>query len=202
MKNLPKFILAALVAVVLSGCASVFSGTSQAISIDSNIQGASIAIDGNVIGVTPFAGKVPRRKDSIAIISKAGYASQPVALSTTFNPLAIVSILCWDLGTTDCLTGACWEYAPASYYVNLRPAGSSLNEFQRDTQLKAFAMTYHGDLQTELAAGTGAKIDGMRATYFKDMSQAAFVAALRAIDADAKGNAVAFGEKVTAIASR
>lgn len=202
MKKQMKLALVAIAAALLTGCASVFSGNTQAVSIDSNVQGASIAIEGNVIGVTPFAGKIPRRKDTIAIISKAGYASQPVALSTTFNPLSIISILCWDLGTTDCLTGACWEYSPASYYVNLRPAGSSFNEFQRDTQLKAFAMTYHGDLQTELAAGSGAKIDGMRSTFFRGMSQEDFIVTLRAIDADAKGNAVAFGEKVSAIARR
>lgn len=202
MKTLTKVLLVALIAAVITGCATVFSGTTQAISIDSNVHGASIAIDGNVIGVTPFAGKLQRRKDSIAIISKTGYTSQPVALSTTFNPLAIISILCWDLGTTDCLTGACWEYAPGSYYVNLRPAGTSMNEFQRDTQLKAFAMTYYGDLKTELAAGAGAKIDGLRSSFFKEMPQGDFLAALREVDVESKGNVVAFGEKVTALASR
>lgn len=202
MKNPTKLILAAFASAILAGCATVFSGTSQAVSIDSNVHGASVSIDGNVIGVTPFAGKISRRKDSIALVSKKGYTSQPVALSTTFNPLSIVSIVCWDLGTTDCLTGACWEYAPASYYVNLRPAGTSYDKFQRDSQLKAFAMTYHGDFQSELTAGAGAKIESLRNTFFKDMSESSLIAALRAIDTEAKENAVVFGEKVAALAIR
>lgn len=202
MNNPIKLVLAALSICILSGCGTVFSGTTQAVSIDSNVQGASVAIDGNVVGVTPFAGKIQRRKDSIALVSKAGYTSQPVALSTTFNPLSIISIVCWDLGTTDCLTGACWEYAPSSYYVNLRPAGSSYQQFERDSQLKAFAMTYHGDFQSELAAGKGAKIESMRAQFFKGMSQVEFIALLRKVDADSRDNAVAFGEKLATYASR
>ena len=161
-----------------------------------------MTIDGNVVGTTPFAGKIPRRKDSIAMISKTGYVSQPVALSTTFNPLTIISMVCWDLGTTDCLTGACWEYAPSSYYVNLRPAGASNQQFQRDSQLKAFAMTYHGEFQSELAAGMGATIESMRSEFFKGMTTAEFIIVLRKVNADAKDNSVAFGEKLAAYASR
>lgn len=195
-------ILLTLLAVAFSGCASIISGTNQAVTIDSNVQGATVSIEGNNVGVTPYSGKIARKKESIAVVSKTGYVSQPVTLTTSFNPLTILSICCWDLGTTDCITGACWEYAPNSYYVNLRPAGSSLNQFQRDTQLKAFAMTYHGDFQTELAAGAGAKISALRGTFFKGMSQDEVVAMLRSIDAETQGNAVAFGEKLAAIASR
>lgn len=195
-------ILLTAAVAVLAGCATVFTGTTQAISIDSNVHGASIAIDGNVVGVTPFAGKIQRRRDSIAMLSKPGYTSQPLTLSTTFNPVSVISVLCWDLGTTDCLTGAAWEYAPSSFYVNMRPAGTSYQQFERDTQLKAFAMTYHGDLQAELVAGSGAKIESLRTAFFKDMSQPALVAALRAIDTEAKESAVAFGEKLAAFASR
>lgn len=194
-------ILLTVAAAFLTGCASIISGTSQAITIDSNVPGATVSIEGNVVGVTPYSGKIPRKKESIAIVSKAGYTSQPITLTTSFNPVAILSIF-WDYSTTDCITGAVWEYAPNSYYANLRPAGTSYQKFERDTQLKAFAMTYHGDFQAELVAGSGAKIEALRNEFFKHMSSADLLATLRAIDAEAKGNAVVFGEKLAAFASR
>lgn len=187
---------------LLTGCATVITGTNQAVTIDSNVQGANVSIEGNQVGVTPFSGKIPRKRESIAVVSKPGYTSQPITLTTSFNPLTIISICCWDLGTTDCITGACWEYSPNSYYVNLRPAGTSLQQFQRDTQLKAFAMTYYGDFVAELAAGSGPKIEAFRAAFFAEHGKAEFVKALRDIEEASAGNAVAFGEKVAAIGSR
>jgi hypothetical protein len=32
------------------------------------------------------------------------------ASSSSFNPLTLLSIVSWDLGTTDILTGAAWQY--------------------------------------------------------------------------------------------
>ena len=138
----------------LTSCATIISGTSQAVSIDSNVEGATVAIEGNVVGATPFTGKIRRQKEAIALVSKDGYEAQPVTLTTSFNPVAVLSIL-WDWSTTDCLTGAVWDYAPNSSYVNLKPKGTSDDSFRRESSAKAFAMTFFGDLQIELCAGDG-----------------------------------------------
>lgn len=188
-----------LAAAFLSGCASIISGTSQAVSIDSNVAGATVAIEGNVVGQTPFSGKIPRKRESIALVSKPGYTAQSVVLTTSFNPVAILSIV-WDYSTTDCLTGACWEYAPSTYYVNLRPATSSVEQFRRDSELKAFVMTYYSSIKTELLTGSGSKIEAVRKEYFPSVSKDAFIAKVGAIEAQASGNPVAFGEALAAAA--
>jgi hypothetical protein len=196
-----KTILALSLAALLTGCASIISGTSQAVTIDSNVQGATVAIEGNVVGQTPFSGKIPRKRESVALVSKPGYTAQPVVLTTSFNPVAILSIV-WDYSTTDCLTGACWEYAPSTYYVNLRPATSSMELFRRDSELKAFAMTYYSAIKTELATGSGSKIEAVRKEFFPSMSKEEFMTKVIAVEAQAAGNAVAFGEALAASVQR
>jgi len=198
MKNT---ILALGAAALFSGCASIISGTSQAVTIDSNVQGATVAIEGNIVGQTPFSGKIPRKRESVALVSKPGYAAQPVVLTTSFNPVAILSLF-WDYSTTDCLTGACWEYAPSTYYVNLRPSTSSVEQFRRDSELKAFAMTYYSAIKTELASGSGAKIEAIRKEFFPAMSQDEFTAKVIAVEAQAAGSAVVFGEALAAAVQR
>ena len=196
-----KTILALSLAALLTGCASIISGTSQAVTIDSNVQGATVAIEGNLVGQTPFSGKIPRKRESVALVSKPGYTAQPVVLTTSFNPVAILSIV-WDYSTTDCLTGACWEYAPSTYYVNLRPATSSMELFRRDSELKAFAMTYYSAIKTELATGSGSKIEAVRKEFFPSMSKEEFMTKVIAVEAQAAGNAVAFGEALAASVQR
>lgn len=198
MKNT---ILALGAAALFSGCASIISGTSQAVTIDSNVQGATVAIEGNIVGQTPFSGKIPRKRESVALVSKPGYAAQPVVLTTSFNPVAILSLF-WDYSTTDCLTGACWEYAPSTYYVNLRPSTTSVEQFRRDSELKAFAMTYYSAIKTELASGSGAKIEAIRKEFFPAMSQDEFTAKVIAVEAQAAGSAVVFGEALAAAVQR
>lgn len=196
-----KTLLALSIATLLTGCASIISGTSQAVTIDSNVQGATVAIEGNVVGQTPFSGKIPRKRESVALVSKPGYVAQSVVLTTSFNPVAILSIV-WDYSTTDCLTGACWEYAPSTYYVNLRPATSSVEQFRRDSELKAFAMTYYSAIKSELAVGSGAKVEAIRKEYFAGMSKDEFASKVVAVEAQAAGSAVKFGEALAAAVQR
>ena len=190
-KTLP--LVVTLGSLLLAGCASIISGTSQSVTIDSNVAGATVNIEGSSVGVTPFTGKIPRKRESVAVVSKPGYGTQSVTLTTSFNSVALLSIF-WDYSTTDCLTGACWEYAPNNYYVNLRPATSSDSNFKKDTELKAFTMTYFTTLHSEIAAGSGAKLDAIHKAYFASMSKADFINEVKSVDAKANGNAVAFGE--------
>lgn len=194
-----KYTLPLIAAIIaLGGCATVISGTSQAITIDSNVKGAAVSFEGNVVGSTPFTGKVPRKREAVALVSKDGYVAQPITLTSSYNPVAILSIF-WDYSTTDCLTGACWEYAPASYYVNLRPAGTSESDFRTESSVKAYAMTYYAEIITELTAGSGNKIEGLRQTHFAHLTRDEFIKVARQANAD---DAVAFGESLSSLLVR
>ena len=82
MQHLPFSILLALTISATLGCATIISGTTQAVSIDSNVPGATVAIEGNVVGVTPFSGKIKRQKEAIALVSHEGFTAQPLTLTT------------------------------------------------------------------------------------------------------------------------
>jgi len=188
-----KISLLVLGSILLAGCATIISGTSQAVSIDSNISGATVSVEGSQVGVTPFSGKIPRKRESVAVISKPGYGTQSLTLTTSYNPVAILSIF-WDYSTTDCLTGACWEYAPNNYYVNLRTASTTDSNFRKDSELKAFAMTYFNSLRSEIIVGSGEKLDALHKAYFASMSRADFISEVKSVNMATNGSPVAFGE--------
>jgi len=48
--------------VVVSACATIASGKTQAISVSSNVEGADVFLDGILIGQTPFTGPVAKNK--------------------------------------------------------------------------------------------------------------------------------------------
>lgn len=185
-------IVFALLSPFLLSCATIITGTTQAVTIDSNMKGADVKIDGNHVGVTPFSGKIRRQKEAIAMVSMDGYSSQAIPLTSSFNSVAVLNIF-WDLSTTDFITGAVWEYAPSSYYANLKPSGVTDASFKQQTTAIAFAMTYFGDIQTELVAGGGPLLDTLQREYFQDYGAGQLVDMLRSFN---KSNAVEFGESV------
>ena len=103
----------------LSGCATVISGTTQSVTIDSNPQGAEVSIDGGYIGVTPITIKLEKNKKDNISLKKEGYKSVSRDLTKNFDPVAIVNIV-WDLSTTDFITGAAMKYDPNMYFFELQ----------------------------------------------------------------------------------
>lgn len=178
---------------LLASCATIISGTSQAVTIDSNVAGATVVIDGSSVGTTPFSGKVRRRRETIGMVRKEGYVAQSFTMSSSYNPVALLSIF-WDYSTTDFLTGAVWEYSPSQYYIELVPQEGNASLFRERTTLKAVAMTFHSDLLVELAAGEGQLLSMIHERFLADRSQEAVVEQLQqltTLDAKEFGEAVA-----------
>ena len=182
---------------LLASCATIISGTTQAVSIDSNVSGASVIIDGSNVGRTPFSGKIKRQRETIAMVRKEGYVAQSFTMSSSFNPVAILSIL-WDYSTTDFLTGAVWEYSPSQYYIELAPEEGNASLFRERTTLKAVAMTFHSDLLVELAAGEGQLLTMIHERFLADRSQEAVVEQLQQLT---MLGAKEFGEAVATLHS-
>ena len=103
------------------GSATIFTGSTQAITIDSEPGGAKVYIDGQLRGTTPTS--VMMDKTLIAEhtirIQKDGYAVVNVVMERSYNPVSLLSLF-WDLSTTDILTGNVMEYSPNNYYVELK----------------------------------------------------------------------------------
>ena len=121
---------------VISGCATIMSGTTQKVTFDSDPSGAKVVIgkkkkkDGEMTmvdsydaGVTPLTVELSRRHSTIVQISMEGYKTKEVELKRKINnwvlgDVALTSPLSTSIDTS---TGACNEYKPGQYMVTLQP---------------------------------------------------------------------------------
>ncbi len=121
MKNLALLALIASVAFALTGCASIFTGTTQTVQVNSTPSGANVSVCGLDRGQTPLP--VVLKKGSsgqVVTLSLPGYQEKTFQPQTTFNPVAILNlwgILGWGI---DAATGALWKYDPTFYNVQLQ----------------------------------------------------------------------------------
>ena len=117
---LKKIALGLVVTASLSyGSATIFKGTSQAITIDSQPEGAKVYVDGQLRGETPLSIRMKKSLSTHTFrVIKKGYAPVTRTLEKSYDPIAILDIV-WDLSTTDMLTGAAFEYSPNNYMVEL-----------------------------------------------------------------------------------
>ncbi len=108
-----------LTASVLFGSATIFKGTSQAITINSEPEDAKVYVDGQLMGKTPLSVSMKKSLSSHEIrVQKDGYNDVTRIIEKSYDPVAILNIV-WDLSTTDMLTGAAFEYAPNHYMIQL-----------------------------------------------------------------------------------
>lgn len=128
-----KVILPAAV-ITLSGCATVFSGTTQTVhvqavdSISHNLiagarctvidgQGAELAVDSNPGNVVLTKGKGALN----VRCAKPGYVQKQVGVGQSFNAWTIVNVLFWPGILVDAATGAIQKY-PSHITVLMEPA--------------------------------------------------------------------------------
>lgn len=114
--------LMALLVFFSVGCSTIFNGTRQNVSINSNIPGANVIVDGKVIGQTPFAGEIARTKKMKIVLEKEGYEKKEITPNRKIPSAFWGNILLGGVigSTTDSISGATTEYAPNSFYVNLK----------------------------------------------------------------------------------
>jgi len=114
-------VLLASVLLLLSGCATLFSGTDDDITFDSEPQGADVLIDGIVVGTTPTTVVVdrPGLEETDVTVQLEGYDPLRFELDTEFNNTAILNIFFWPGFVIDVLTGALFKYDKKSYTADL-----------------------------------------------------------------------------------
>ena len=123
-RGLLKLCLAS--SLVLAGCASVLSGKKQNINVDSNVQGASVYINGVKVGVTPFSGQIDRTQTANLRVSKEGYRDKSLELNVGIEPVFWANIISGGpfASTTDYSTGSMWRVTPNIYNIDLQRLSS------------------------------------------------------------------------------
>ena len=116
----------ALVAVIFTGCASIFTGTTQSIQVNSIPSGANVSVAGLNRGQTPLPVVLKKGSNGEPItLTLSGYQQNTFQPQTAFNPVTILNlwgILGWGI---DAATGAMWKYDPTFYNVQLQKASKN-----------------------------------------------------------------------------
>lgn len=114
-----RLLFTAIILLMTSGCATIMSGDTEAVTFDSSPSGADVFIDGGYVGTTPMTIRLRKSKKDTVMFKKEGYQTVSRDLSKSYDPVTIISVF-WDLSTTDFLTGAAMEYDPKSYFIELK----------------------------------------------------------------------------------
>lgn len=104
--------------LLISGCATIISDSSENVTFDSSPSGADVFIDGVRMGKTPVTVTLRKSKKDTVMFKLDGHKTVTRDLTKSFDGVALINVF-WDLSTTDAITGAIMEYDPKSYYVEL-----------------------------------------------------------------------------------
>ena len=121
MKRCFSVLMVITAMLMLSSCASITTGPTQLVAIDSNPQGANVTTDTGYKGETPCNFKLERRTNHIVTIKKKGYKTAQVVLTkamcgSTAGNIIVGGII--GVGV-DAMTGAMWKLVPEKIYVEL-----------------------------------------------------------------------------------
>ena len=122
MKILTSAILIVFV-VQLSGCAAMFHGTSDQITIQSPDPDAKIYLDNMLVGKGTAVASVKRNTQHTIVAKKEGCTDNFVQTQTAFDPVTLLGVLV-DWGIISVLvidwgvTGAMWKIDPLVYHPN------------------------------------------------------------------------------------
>lgn len=161
-----KIALIISIGLLITGCASIVSGTRQQISIHSNVNGALVTLNGASLGLTPLTAEIKKAKNQTLVIKKDGYITQELKLITKLNLAFWGNILIGGTigSSTDSSTGAWYEYSPNSYFINLEVEKKSAKEtekFKKESELRYFVMMNFDRVNKDVSLGKGDYLDSV-----------------------------------------
>lgn len=145
------------------GCATLFTGTNQTVTFDSEPQGATVLINGATIGTTPVTTQIQKQKvgqnTTTVTFEKEGFKKQTILLSTAIEGWFwgnIISGGVWG-STTDAVTGAMYQYSPNQYYATLKSDSSGTAKIydSEKAKVKEFIVVSYRNIMEDLAKGGG-----------------------------------------------
>ncbi len=155
---------------LLSGCGTVFSGTQQTVTVNTNVPEAKVYVNGMPMCSTPCAVDLNRSNTNINIIlKKDGYNDTVFVLKSQWNPITIINLSAVYSWTTDFVSGGVWKYSPDAVYVEMDKKDMTKAETEKSrktSQIRRFVLFNYSALKsgneehlTSLSVLTGLKTD-------------------------------------------
>ena len=133
-----SFVLAIAMAILVSGCASITRGTSEAFVIESEPTGAQASLSNGMSCTTPCSLKIKRKSEFVVTLTKPGYQTAEANVTNQVAGggaagMAGNVLLGGLLGAAiDAGSGAMLELVPNPLVVTLVPAGSGAAPTMQD----------------------------------------------------------------------
>ena len=109
-----------IVAMFMTSCATIFTGTKDRIYFKSNVPGATVSLNDNELCKTPCDTKIKRKLGTTMVEVKAdGYEPKLVELDKQFNIVSIINLFEVVAWAIDLATGSVMSYDQKVYKVEL-----------------------------------------------------------------------------------
>ncbi|MDH4560646.1 PEGA domain-containing protein [Pseudomonas sp. BN411] len=186
---------------IVSGCATIVDGKTQAVTFNSEPQGAEVSVAGRVMGTTPVTAQVERDKNLAVTFSKDGYKQYTTQMGTTTNSFFWGNIVLGGLigSTVDASTGAMYEYSPNQYFVTLKSDAPLAVTTSKPRQIKEIVVGAGDELRHELAAGGGENTNAILAVVGVGKADAPSAVKALAKMAQSQTNDLEFAESIIAL---
>ena len=162
-------------AFVLYGCATIFSGTSEEVSITTSPSDATIYVNDRVVGSGSAAITVSRtyanNERPFIRVARDGYVTQEFRMTNSFNSVSILNLSSVYSWTTDFISGAMFEYAPNQYHVQLVKVGSA-GAMPGKYKLERYVLMNFEVIKTDLSRGYGEYFTALT-EFYSDTAEAA-----------------------------
>lgn len=121
---------------LVSGCATIVSGSKQNVKFSSNPSTASIFIDEVEVGKTPFEIKLARKSEHSVMIKLEGYQTYQTNLTKKFNAWYVGNFLIGGLIglIIDPITGAMYNLTPSEINAQMSK-GTAFNSSKKDVYI-------------------------------------------------------------------
>lgn len=158
-----KIALSAAVALTLTGCASVITGTDQTMNFNSSPDGAVVSVAGQVVGKTPVSVQIDKGSNQIVSFQKDGYETFTTQLTTGLNPWFWGNFILGGLpgSTTDAASGAINEFSPDQYFITLTPETSFGINGSNTRKIKEIIVGSGSSVREQLSTGGGEHVDAI-----------------------------------------
>lgn len=178
--TIEKLFLLLLTTLLCGGCATIMDGRTQEVTFVSSPEGATVSVDGRIMGVTPLTVRLDRRTHQSALFQKNGYQVYPQRLTSITNGWLWGNLPVFPLMIVDFASGAVNELFPSQYSIILERdegLGGTLLLEQQKAQAKELLRNQYREIFAELSRQGGPVL-----TNFMDLLHIPKVNQLDAID--------------------
>ena len=149
-----NLIVATALALSLSACGTIFSGSVQNINFNSNVKNVKVYANGALICSTmPCRADIDRGSSALTIIAKAeGYEDNIMQIKTKINTVSWGNLLSAYSWTTDFATSSMWKYTQDGVYINMEPKNmkkAEVETFTKDSKTRYFSLLNYPELKIE-----------------------------------------------------